>query len=180
MIGPQGWVVPNKAQQSRTLQAINTLMEEDYVAVQDPQTGQQVNQLPTVPDKDVEDFPILRKTMRLYWQENGDYQKSNPGGWERTKAYYQMAVELEAQTAAEEAQRQMKVKAAGAPPPAPPDPMMEQAKALLLRDAADEVQNLQRISHLPPLGQNGSEAAQVSAGGRILDMASKLAAAEAK
>ena len=176
MIGPQGWVVPNKAQQSRTLQAINTLMEEDYVAVQDPQTGQQVNQLPTVPDKDVEDFPILRKTMRLYWQENGDYQKSNPGGWERTKAYYQMAVELEAQTAAEEAQRQMKVKAAGAPPPAPPDPMMEQAKALLLRDATDEVQNLQRISHLPPLGQNGSEAAQVSAGGRILDLASKLTA----
>ena len=49
-----------------------------------------------------------------------------------------------------------------------------------LFDAADEVQNLQRISHLPPLGQNGSEAAQVSAGGKILSMASDLAKAQAK
>jgi hypothetical protein len=46
---------------------------------------------------------------------------------------------------------------------------------LLLKDAADEVENLQRISHLPPLGQNGSEAAQVSAGSKILDLAGKFA-----
>ena len=178
MIGPQGWVIPNAAQRSRTLQHINTLMEQDYEAVIDPQSGQQVNQLPVMPDKHVEDFPVLRDTMRLFWQENGDYQKSNPGGWERTEAYYDMAIEMEAGVAAEEAQRGMKVKAAGMPPPAPPDPMMEQAKGLLLKDAADEVENLQRISHLPPLGQNGSEAAQVSAGGKILDMASKLAKIE--
>jgi len=50
----------------------------------------------------------------------------------------------------------------------------------LLQDAADQVENLKRISHLPPLGQNGSEAAQVTAGKGILDMASKLAQAEGK
>jgi len=176
ILGTPGMVLPSAAQRARTLQAINTLMENNYIAVQDPQTGQQVNQLPVVPEQEVEDFPILRDTMRLFWQENGDYKKSNPGGWERTKAYYAMALQLEAGEAAQEAQRAMKVKMAGAPPPPPPDPMMEQAKALLLRDAADEVQNLQRISHLPPLGQNGSEAAQVSAGGKILDLASKLTA----
>jgi hypothetical protein len=91
-----------------------------------------------------------------------------------------MALQLETQAAVEEAGRSLQVKTASVPPPAPPDPMMEQAKALLLRDAADEVTNLQRISHLPPLGQNGSEAAQVSAGGKILDMASKLAATQGK
>lgn len=180
ILGTPGMVLPKAAQRSRTLQAINTLMENDYVAVQDPQTGQQVNQLPTVPEQEVEDFPVLRDTMRLFWQENGDFKKSNPGGWERTKAYYAMAVQLEASEAAAEAQRSMKVKAAGEPPPPAPDPTIEQAKQLLLRDAADEVSNLQRISHLPPLGQNGSEAAQVSAGGKILDLASKLAAMEEK
>lgn len=174
--GPQGWVVPDSAQRSRTLQAINTLMESDVVAVMDPQTGQQTDQLPVMPDPDIEDFGVLRDTMRLYWQENGDYQKSNPAGWQRTKQYYKIAKDMETQEAIEEAKRTLAVKAAGVPPPAPPDPMMEQAKALLLQDAADEVSNLQRISHLPPLGQNGSEAAQVSAGGKILDMASKLAA----
>jgi hypothetical protein len=174
ILGPPGWVLPQSAQRSRTLQAINTLMENDYIAVQDPQSGQQVNQLPIVPDQDVEDFPVLRDTMRLFWQENGDYQKSNPGGWERTKAYYTMAVNMEADEAAQEAQRQMKVHAAGMPPQAPPDPQQQQAEALLLQDAADEVSNLQRISHLPPLGKNASEAAQVSAGGKILDMAAKL------
>ena len=177
VLGTPDMVIPNAAQRSRTLQAINTLMEKGYVGVADPQTGQVVNQLPVVPDKDVEDFGVLRDTMRLFWQENGDYQTSNPGGWQRTKEYYTMALDLETQAAVEEAGRSLKVKAAGVPPPSPPDPQMEAAKALLLKDAADEVQNLQRISHLPPLGQNGSEAAQVSAGGKILDMASKLAAA---
>jgi hypothetical protein len=180
ILGPPGAVLPQAAQRSRTLQAINTLMENNYIAVQDPQTGQQVNQLPVVPEKDVEDFPVLRDTMRLFWQENGDYKKSNPGGWQRTLEYYQMALELEAQAAAEEAQRSLRVKQAGTPPPPPPNPTMQAAQNLLLQDAADEVENLQRISHLPPLGQNGSEAAQVSAGGKILDMASKLAASQNK
>ena len=180
ILGPPGAVLPKAAQRSRTLQAINTLMENDYIAVIDPQSGQQVNQLPVTPEQEVEDFPTLRDTMRLFWQENGDFKKSNPGGWERTKAYYAMAVQMEAGEAAAEAKRAMQVKMAGAPPPPPPDPTMEAAKKLLLQDAADEVSNLQRISHLPPLGQNGSEAAQVSAGGKILDMASKLAQAEGK
>jgi hypothetical protein len=87
VLGTPDMVIPNAAQRSRTLQAINTLMEQDYVGVADPQTGQVVNQLPVVPDKDIEDFGVLRDTMRLYWQESGDYQKSNPGGWQRTKEY---------------------------------------------------------------------------------------------
>jgi hypothetical protein len=116
VLGTPGMVLPTGAQRSRTLQAINTLMENDYIAVADPQTGQQVNQLPIMPEQEVEDFPTLRDTMRLFWQENGDFKKSNPGGWERTKAYYAMAVNMEAAEAAAEAQRAMEVKAVGMPP----------------------------------------------------------------
>ncbi|MGA2890313.1 MAG: zinc ribbon domain-containing protein, partial [Terracidiphilus sp.] len=49
VLGTPGMVLPTGAQRSRTLQAINTLMENDYIAVADPQTGQQVNQLPIMP-----------------------------------------------------------------------------------------------------------------------------------
>jgi hypothetical protein len=180
VLGTPGMVLPQAAQRSRTLQAINTLMENDYIAVADPQTGQQINQLPIMPEQIVEDFPTLRDTMRLFWQENGDFKKSNPGGWERTKAYYAMAVEMEAAEAAEEAQRSMKVKSAGAPPAPKPDPQQEQAEALLMQDAADEVANLQKISHMPPLGPSASMASQTSAGAKILDLAAKLQQAKEK
>ena len=150
ILGPPGAVLPQAAQRSRTLQAINTLMENDYIAVQDPQTGQQVNQLPVMPEQEVEDFRTLRDTMRLYWQENGDYAKSNPGGWERTKAYYKAAVAMEAQEAGEEARRQQQVRAAGMPPPPQPDPQEQQVLQLLTADGAQAVQRLQELSEMPP------------------------------
>ena len=167
VLGTPGMVLPQGAQRSRTLQAINTLMENDYIAVQDPQTGQQVNQLPIVPEQEVEDFPVLRDTMRLFWQENGDFAKSNPGGWERTKAYYKMAVALEAQEAAGEAQRQMQVKTAGAPPPKPPDPQQQQILQLLTQDGARAVDRLQQLSEMPPQPPGVNITPQVSAANDI-------------
>lgn len=178
MCGTPDMVLPAAKQRSRTLQHINTLMENDMEPTYD-QVGNMIGQqLPVVPNKRVENFKVARQTMQLFWQEEGDYEKKNPGGWQRTEQYYDMLVELEAQVAAEEAQRQMKVKMAGMPPPPAPDPQEQAAKALLLQDAADEVSNLQRISHLPPLGKSQSEGAQVSAGAKILDLASKLQAAK--
>ncbi|MGA8727381.1 MAG: hypothetical protein WB608_01415 [Terracidiphilus sp.] len=150
VLGTPEMVIPHAAQRSRTLQAINTLMENDYVGVADPQSGQVVNQLPIMPDKRVEDFGVLRDTMRLFWQENGDFAKSNPGGWQRTQEYYDMAIEMETNVAAEEAQRALKVKAAGVPPPAPPNPMEQAAQAMILKDGAEAVTRLQQLSEMPP------------------------------
>lgn len=169
--GPQGWVVPDSAQRSRTLQAINTLMENDYVGVQDPQTGQIANQLPVMPDKDVEDFGVLRDTMRLWWQENGDYQKSNPGGWQRTKEYLQAAIQMETQEAIEEAKRQLAVKAAGVPPPPPPDPTEQAAQALLLKDAAEMVQREVDLANMPPQPPGVNVTPMVTAAGNVVKQA---------
>jgi hypothetical protein len=146
-------------------------MENGYIAVQDPQSGQQVNQLPVMPEKDVEDFGTLRDTMRLFWQENGDYRKSNPGGWQRTQEYYTMALDLEAQAAIDEAQRQMKVKMAGMPPPPPPDPTEQAAQALLLKDAAEMVQREVELAKMPPQPPGVNITPQVSASKNVVQQA---------
>ena len=181
VLGTPDMVIPNAAQRSRTLQAINTLMENDYVGVADPQSGQIVNQLPVMPDPDVEDFGVLRDTMRLFWQENGDYQKSNPGGWQRTKEYYKAAKDMETQEAIEEAKRSLAVKAAGVPPPPPPDPMQQAAQALLLKDAAEMVQREVDLANMPPEGPNANIGPQVSAAKNVVQQAIDAAkAANAK
>src|SRR5271155_2031589 len=47
-----------------------------------------------------------------------------------------------------------------------PDPAIQQAQALLLRDASDEVSNLQQMSHLPPAATKGTITGQVTAAGK--------------
>ena len=162
VLGTPDMVIPNAAQRSRTLQAINTLMEQDYVGVPD-QNGMLQNQLPVVPDKRVEDFGTLRDTMRLFWQENGDFKRSNPAGWQRTEEYYDMAIEMETQEAMEEAQRSLKVKAAGVPPPSPPDPAEQQALQVVTQDGARAVGRLQQLSEMPPQPPGVNITPQVSA-----------------
>jgi hypothetical protein len=179
LCGTPDMVLPNSAQRARTLQAINTLMENDYIPGADAQ-GNMQPQLPVLPEKRVENFKVARETMQLFWQENGDYAKSNPAGWQRTMEYYDALVAMEAQAAGEEAQRQMKVKMMGSPPPPQPDPQQQQALSVILQDAAQEVQRLQQLSALPPLGQNGSIAGQVTAAGKIVDAALKAQAAANK
>jgi hypothetical protein len=171
IIGPPGTVIPHAAQRSRTLQAINTLMENDYIGVVDPQSGQLVNQLPVMPEQEVEDFGVLRDTMRLFWQENGDFRKSNPGGWQRTQEYYKMAVQMETAEAAAEAQRQMQVKMAGAPPPPPPDPVEQAAQALLLKDAAAMVNREVELANMPPQPPGVNITPQVSASANVVKQA---------
>jgi hypothetical protein len=173
-------VLPAEKQRSRTLQHINTLMENGPEPTMD-QAGNIVGeQLPAVPEKYVEDFKTARDTFRLFWQENGDYRKSNPAGWQRTMQYYEMLIEMEAGVAAEEAQRQLKVKMAGSPPPPAPDPQEEAAKKLLMQDGAEAVQRMQQLSEMPPQPPGVNVTPQVTATGKIIDAALKLAQAQAK
>jgi hypothetical protein len=155
-------------------------MSKPSIPGTDPQTGQPTMTLPAMPEKDATDYPELYKTVKLFKQKNADYKRKNPQGWAQLTAYVEAAKNMEMQEAIEKTKRMQQVHQAGAPPSPEANPAVQQAQQLLLQDAADEVQNLQRISHLPPLGQNGSEAAQVSAGAKILSAAldaAKLSAA---
>jgi len=172
--GTPDMVIPGAAQRAKTQQDLNTLMENDWQVIVDPQTGKEAPQLPVMPDKYIEDFPVLRDTVRLFCQENWDFKKTNPGGWMRVMSYLQMAMDMEAGVAAEEQQRQLHVKMAGMPPPKQPSPQEQQVAALLTQDGARAVQRLQELSEMPPLGKNGSIAAQVSAAKEIEEAALKL------
>lgn len=176
---PQGTVVPKAAQRAKTQQDINTLMENDYVLGLDLATGMKTQNLPVVPQW-FEDFPTARDTMRLYMQENFDVARTNPGGWQRLGEFNQLCEQQEEGIATQEAQRKMRIQQAGAPPPAPPDPNVQAAQALLVKDATDEVGNLQQMSHLPPAATKGTISGQVTAAKTIVDAALKSVVASAK
>ena len=180
-LGTPDLVVPLAAQQAKTEQAINVLLEQDWQETMGPD-GQVAKGLPVMPDKYVEDFPTLKDVMRLFRQENSDLARSNPGGWARLDAYYQMAEEMEMEVAVEDAQRKQEVSAAMAPappPPAQPDPTIESAKQDLLRSAQGSIDRLKEIEALPPLGKNASVSGQVTAASEILNTALKVAQASA-
>lgn len=179
VLAPPGTVVPRAAQRSKTQQDINTLMERDWIKSVDPASGQIIQTLPVLPEW-YEDFPTARDTLRLYCQENPDFARSNPAGWARLKQFNSLVEETEMGIAIQEAQRKLKVEAAGQPPKQGPDPLMQQAQQLLIQDAADEVNNLHDMSHLPPAATKGSITGQVSAAGKIVDAGLKAVLASAK
>lgn len=174
-LGTPDTVLPGGAQRARTLQHINTLLEQNWVQTIAP-TGQVALDLPVKPEKNVEDFGTLRDTIRLWRQENWDVSRSNPDGWKRLDAYYELAIQLELQVAVEEGQRHAKATQAAAPQQQP-DPTLEAARAELLNKARGEIDRLADLSQLPPLGKNGSISGQVSAAKEIVDSALKAATA---
>jgi len=172
-IGTPDMVIPGYAQQAKTEQDINTLMANGPISVTDPQTGAVTQQLPATPVMWATDYGILDKTVKLFLQKNDDFRKKNPQGWAQVLQYQAMARDMEMQEGIEKMQRMQKVHAAGAPPSPEQNPTVQAAQEELLKDAQGEVQRLQQLSQMPPLGQNGSIAGQVSAAGKILDTALK-------
>lgn len=179
VLAPPGTVVPKSAQRAKTQQDINTLIESDWKKSVNPQNGQIVQELPVKPDW-YEDFPTLRDTIRLYSQENFDVARTNPNGWLRIKQFNDLAEQMELGLAVQEAQRKLQVQMAGSPAPPPPDPMVEQAKQLLIQDAADAVENLKNMSHLPPAATKGTITGQVTSSAKILDGGLKAVVASGK
>lgn len=177
-IGGEDMVLPSATQRSRTLQHINILLEKQGPMVIQPQPDGTVatsNDLPVKPQIGYEQsFPVLIATIEEFRCENWDEEQSNPEGWQRLEQYYQLALQLEAQQSAQQAQRKKMVMAAGQPSP---DPQEQQAKQLLLADGAKAVQDLANIAAIPPAIAIPGKAlpAVVSAAGKILDNALKAA-----
>ena len=171
VLAPEGFILAQSKQRARTLQHINTLMERDYVGVMDPQSGQLVNQLPVKPNKEIDDFGVLRDTVREFLKENSDYEWKNPGGWERCLAYLQMAKNMETAEASEEQQRQLAVKMAGMPPPKPPNPLEQAAAEMAVKDGAEAVNRLMAIAEGPPPPPGVNMTPQVSAAGKVAQIA---------
>lgn len=183
---PSGSVQPGAAQRSVTLQDIHKLVEfatnnQQPPATLNAQTGQpNPPQLPVQPKQKYTDFKVARATMLLYMQENDDLSLKNPYAWQLLDTYYDLLISMDVNQQQQEGARKLSIAQAGMPTPPqppPPDPTIVDAKHELISKAKEMVDRLDDIAKMPPQGQNGNLAPQVTAANSILTAATKAATA---
>jgi hypothetical protein len=172
-----GSVNPDAAQVAKTQIDIQTLLSKPWDVAIDPQTGAQTKKLPVMPDKNFEDYTIAKKEVSRYALTECDLRNTDPEAWDRLNAYYDALEDMDAQVAAERAQRQQKVNAAGAPPSKGPDPSTQATLQELQKLALGMADRLSQIAMMDPAMTKGTANAQVSGAKEIID--STLKATEA-
>lgn len=170
---------PLEAQRSKTLQDINTILEQPWIPVmnKDGSIGYQPS---VMPEKNVEDFPTAKETVRKFRQSNFKLRIDNPQGWSALEAYYDQLEEFDMQVAAEAAQRNQQVQQAGAPPKQGPPPEQQAALQELMGLSKQMADRLAQIAMMDPMQTKGTAAAQVSAANDILQSTLKANEAMAK
>ena len=179
-LGVPNMVVPGQAMRSKVLQIMEKLLKSPPIPQIGP-TGQQ-QMMPSIqPDKDIDDFTVLKATVRQYCQENCDIADDNPQGFANILAYYTAAVAMETAFNVQQAQNQGAAMGAGqqaaAPPPPPPPQLSPEEQSLLSQVRADGGQAMQAlldIAQKPPLSQGQSLQAQEAAANSLVQIAAKL------
>ena len=133
-LGVPNMVVPGAAMRAKVLQIIDKLLQADA--------------LPILPDKDIDDFTVLKQVVRQYCQENSDIPENNPAGWQNLLAYFTAAIAMEAQQNAQ--------------PKVPP------------QELDDVVNTVGGLMHLPPHATQGNIQGQVQAANALIKIADKL------
>lgn len=169
-----GSVSPVASQITKTQMDIQILMSKPSTPMV-AQDGQMTMKLPVEPDKNFEDYNTAKACVRNYAIEECDLRFTDPDAWERLNAYYDMLEDLDAQVAAERAQRQMKVNAAGQPPQQPGGQNNETQAAIQAMQAMalQMADRLGKLAMLDPMQTKGSASAQVSAAKGLVDEAIK-------
>lgn len=169
-LGVPGMVVPGAAMRAKVLQIVDQLVQAQAIPVLDSQTNQPTGAFrPSIlPDKDIDDFTILKQVVRQYCQENSDLPENNPAGWQNILAYLTSAVALETRQGIEQAQQQLAVKQASIPQPAAKPPIP-------LEEINDVVSTVGGMMHLSPSVTGGSIQGQVQAANTLIKLANGLA-----
>ena len=169
-----GSVSPVSAQITKTQMDIQILLAKPAAMIVGP-NGQQVQKLPVEPDKLVEDYPTAKECMRQYMLEECDLRFSDPDAWDRLNQYMEMLEDLDAEIAAERAQRQMKVNQAGQPPPPQQDPGQQALLQEVQSLGTQMMARLGQLAMLDPMQTKGTASAQVSAANDVAQRALELA-----
>lgn len=107
--GVPGMVVPGAAMRTKVLETIDQLLAAEPIPIP-AATGVANYLLPSVmPDKEIDDFAILKSVVREYCQRNSDLQSRNPPGWRNILAYLTAAVAMETEQEIAQAKRQQQV-----------------------------------------------------------------------
>jgi hypothetical protein len=133
-LGVPNMVVPGAAMRAKVLQIIDKLLQPDAP--------------PILPDKDIDDFTVLKQVVRQYCQENADIPANNPAGWQNLLAYFTAAIAMETQQTAQ--------------PKVPP------------HEIDDVVNTVGGLMHLPPQATAGNIQGQVQAANALIKIADKL------
>jgi hypothetical protein len=133
-LGVPNMVVPGAAMRAKVLQIIDKLLQPEVA--------------PILPDKDIDDFTVLKQVVRQYCQENSDLPEDNPAGWQNLLAYFTAAIAMEAQQLAQ-----------------PKIPQQE---------LDDVVNTVGGLMHLPPHATAGNIQGQVQAANALIKIADKL------
>lgn len=174
-----GSVLPNEAQELKTLSDIQTILDQGPQVVMNPD-GSRGTELPVHPSK-MENFPVAKQVLTRYTLQHFELRIENPMGWLMLNQYYDELDQQDMQVAATAAQRQMKVHQAGIPPKQP-DPMQQQLQQefqQLMQQAGPAIVRLAQIAQMDPALTKGTASAQVSAAKEMVDTtvdAAKLAA----
>jgi hypothetical protein len=149
-LGVPNMVVPGAAMRAKVLQIIDKLLQAEAVPLVDPQTGKPTGQVQAtiLPDKDIDDFTVLKQVVRQYCQKNSDIPENNPAGWQNLLAYFTAAIAMEAQSMAQ-----------------PKVPQQE---------IDDVVNTVGGLMHLPPHATAGNIQGQVQAANALIKIADKL------
>jgi hypothetical protein len=162
-------VSPVTAQRAKTLQDMNTLLEQPGTPVMN-QDGSVGAKLPVEPSI-LEDFSIALPTISEFAIENADLRVKNPVGWSQIEQYWGMCQDMQAQQEVRKAQLGLKARMAATPPPTRPDPGTQAAVARLHMLASQMADQLARLSMVDPAFTKGTITGQVSAGKEIIDSA---------
>jgi len=179
-IGMPDSVTPGAAQRSKTLQDIRKLLSSQPIPQIGPDgqpamddDGTPMLKPSIAPNKWVEDYNILEDTVRQFCSENSDLKQSNPAGWANVIAFYRLSMQYQFEVMAWTNQQQAKAKEAGAPQGKDANPVIQQMEAKMLAQAADAVDNLHEMSHLPPAVTKGTINGQVSASKELVEAVRK-------
>ncbi|MFL6427894.1 MAG: hypothetical protein ACJ71S_06590 [Acidobacteriaceae bacterium] len=171
-LGVPGMVIPGSAMRSKVLQDLEQLAKAEPMPTLGPD-GQPTGQMqPSVtPDREIDDFDELRKTVRQYCQENCDLKQRAPQGWANILAYLTAAIAMQTQFQAEQEQNKAQIAQAGMPPQpqAPPKPEIPPD------EISKVVGRLNDLMDLDPAQTKGVIAGQVSAAGQLIKVGQSLA-----
>lgn len=186
-LGVPDMVVPGEAMRSKVLQVIERLLKAQAIPQIDPATGQPTGQVqPSImPDTLIDDFAVLKATVRQYCQENFDIPDDNPTGWQNLLAYFTAAVAAETAQKVQEARSEGTAQGtlqgaagmAAAPPPQPPPqlPPQEQSMVNDLRSITPEIiEDARKIASTPKLSQGENLQAQAGMANNLLNFIAKV------
>jgi hypothetical protein len=178
--GLPGSVIPGAAQRSKTLQDINKLLQARAVPMQGPQgpvlddDGTPKMQPSFAPEKWVEDYAVLKKTVMEFCAENCDVKAQNPTGWQNLIAFFRLACQYEMEVEMDQQKKKVAIQSAGAPQGPQSNPQVQQIEAEGLKQAMGAVDRLAEQGSMPPLAMGQSISGQVSANKELVDSVAKL------